>query len=394
MAQQQSPAISSDPRADGRGPDQLRTVRFQNHIAPYATGSTLIEWGNTRVICGVTVEESVPRWMKEQGVTGGWITAEYSMLPYSTLQRKQRDITKGKIDGRSQEIQRLIGRAMRAALDLEKLGSRTIWVDCDVLQADGGTRTAAITGAYVAMALATRKLVADGKLPEDPLRHAVAAVSVGILEKQPLLDLCYTEDAAAEVDLNLVMTAAGEFIELQGTGEEATFSQAQLADMLALGKSGDRVIARLAAGRPGRSVKPVKYLHLIWSNLKRKKLRTILTLLSIVVAFILFGFLSPSGRPWRAAWLWPVRTAWWCGTRFPSSSHCPSRIRRASSASRGWPPPRTNPGLAASYQDPKNFFPQMPVVPEEFLDMYPEFLLPPEQKQAWLADPYRRHCRA
>jgi ribonuclease PH len=213
-------------------------VRFQNNIAPYATGSTLIEWGNTRVICGVTVEESVPRWMKEQGVTGGWITAEYSMLPYSTLQRKQRDITKGKIDGRSQEIQRLIGRAMRAAIDLDKLGSRTIWVDCDVLQADGGTRTAAITGAYVAMALATCKLVAEGKLPGDPMRHAVAAVSVGILDKQALLDLCYTEDAAAEVDLNIVMTAAGEFIELQGTGEEATFSHAQLADMLALGKSG------------------------------------------------------------------------------------------------------------------------------------------------------------
>ena len=213
-------------------------MRFQNNIAPYATGSTLIEWGNTRVICGVTVEESVPRWMKEQGVTGGWITAEYSMLPYSTLQRKQRDITKGKIDGRSQEIQRLIGRAMRAAIDLDKLGSRTIWVDCDVLQADGGTRTAAITGAYVAMALATRRLVAEGKLSGDPMRHAVAAVSVGIVQKQPLLDLCYTEDAGAEVDLNLVMTAAGEFIELQGTGEEATFTQAQLADMLALGKSG------------------------------------------------------------------------------------------------------------------------------------------------------------
>jgi ribonuclease PH len=213
-------------------------VRFQNNIAPYATGSTLIEWGNTRVICGVTVEETVPRWMKEQGVTGGWITAEYSMLPYSTLQRKPRDITKGKIDGRSQEIQRLIGRAMRTALDLEKLGSRTIWVDCDVLQADGGTRTAAITGGYVALSLAIRKLVAEGKLLQNPLRRAVAAVSVGIVEKQALLDLCYTEDAAAEVDLNLVMDSAGEFIELQGTGEEATFSEAQLAEMLALGKSG------------------------------------------------------------------------------------------------------------------------------------------------------------
>src|SRR3954451_13351130 len=131
-------------RIDGRQPDQLRTVRFQNHIAPYATGSTLIEWGLTRVICGVTVDETVPRWMKEQGVVGGWITAEYAMLPYSTLTRKARDATKGRIDGRSQEIQRLIGRAMRASIDLEKLGQRTIWVDCDVLQADGGTRTAAI----------------------------------------------------------------------------------------------------------------------------------------------------------------------------------------------------------------------------------------------------------
>src|SRR6187200_2115090 len=172
----QAPAATAMTRADGRRPDQIRPLRFQNHIAPYATGSTLVEWGNTRVICGVTVEESVPRWMKEQSVTGGWITAEYSMLPYSTLQRKQRDISKGKIDGRSQEIQRLIGRAMRSALDLEKLGSRTIWVDCDVLQADGGTRTAAITGAYVALALAIRKLVAEGKLKEDPTLHPVAAV--------------------------------------------------------------------------------------------------------------------------------------------------------------------------------------------------------------------------
>src|SRR3954468_6623958 len=146
-------------RADGRRSDQVRPVRFKNNIAPNAAGSTLIEFGNTRVICAATFEESVPRWMKEQSVAGGWITAEYSMLPYSTLDRKQRDATKGKIDGRSQEIQRLIGRAMRAAIDLEKLGARTIWVDCDVLQADGGTRTAAITGAYVAMSLAINRLV-------------------------------------------------------------------------------------------------------------------------------------------------------------------------------------------------------------------------------------------
>src|SRR5881227_579495 len=161
VAVQPAPAIAAG-RTDGRRPQQLRPVRFQNHIAPYATGSTLVEWGNTRVICGVTVEESVPRWMKEQNVTGGWITAEYSMLPYSTLQRKSRDITKGKIDGRSQEIQRLIGRAMRAAIDLQKLGPRTIWIDCDVLQADGGTRTAAISGAYVALSLAIKKMVAEG----------------------------------------------------------------------------------------------------------------------------------------------------------------------------------------------------------------------------------------
>jgi ribonuclease PH len=238
---QETPAsIAASLRVDGRRADQLRPLHFQNHIAPYAAGSTLIEWGNTRVICGVTIEESVPRWMKEQGVTGGWITAEYSMLPYSTLQRKARDISKGKIDGRSQEIQRLIGRAMRAAIDLEKIGPRTICVDCDVLQADGGTRTAAITGAYVALSLAVKKLQAEGKLKENPLLHGIAAVSVGMVEMRPLLDLCYVEDVAAAVDLNLVMNARGEFIELQGTGEEATFSESQLTALLALGKAGIR----------------------------------------------------------------------------------------------------------------------------------------------------------
>lgn len=232
-------------RADGRQLDQLRPIRFQNHIAPYATGSTLIEWGNTRVICGVNVEESVPRWMKEQNVQGGWITAEYSMLPYSTLTRKQRDITKGKIDGRSQEIQRLIGRSMRSAIDLGKLGPRTIWVDCDVLQADGGTRTAAITGAVVALNLAVRKLMAEGKLLENPILNGVAAVSVGIVGGQALLDLCYTEDVAAAVDLNLVMSESGEFIELQGTGEESTFSPDQLTSMLEVGKAGIKQLIAL-----------------------------------------------------------------------------------------------------------------------------------------------------
>jgi ribonuclease PH len=225
-------------RVDGRRYDQIRAVTFRNHIAPHAAGSTLIECGNTRVICAVMIEESVPRWMKEQSVTGGWITAEYSMLPYSTIDRKARDITKGKIDGRSQEIQRLIGRAMRACIDLEKLGSRTIWVDCDVLQADGGTRTAAITGAFVALSLGVRKLMEAGKLTADPLVHPVAAVSIGIVKGEPLLDLCYTEDVTAAVDFNLVMNAAGEFIELQGTGEEATFTQAHLNSLLDLGKKG------------------------------------------------------------------------------------------------------------------------------------------------------------
>jgi ribonuclease PH len=231
-------STSTPIRADGREPSKLRPIRFQNHIAPYATGSTLIEWGNTRVICGVTIEEGVPRWMKEQNVKGGWLTAEYSMLPYSTLTRKARDISKGKLDGRSQEIQRLIGRSMRAAVDLEKLGQRTIWIDCDVLQADGGTRTAAITGAFVAMSLAIRKLLVDGKLKESPILHGIAAVSVGIVGGHSMLDLCYVEDAAAEVDMNLVMNDDGDFIELQGSGEESTFSQSQLESMLALGKDG------------------------------------------------------------------------------------------------------------------------------------------------------------
>jgi ribonuclease PH len=232
-------------RADGRRADELRPIRFQNGIAPNATGSTLIEWGQTRVICGVTVEESVPRWMKDQGVIGGWITAEYSMLPYSTLQRKQRDSSKGKIDGRSQEIQRLIGRSLRAALDLEVVGSRTIWVDCDVLQADGGTRTAAITGAFVALSLAVKRLMAEGKVAKNPLLHPVAAVSAGVVNGQAVLDLCYTEDVSAAVDMNLVMNGAGEFIELQGNGEEATFSEAQLAALLALGKTGVRRLLEL-----------------------------------------------------------------------------------------------------------------------------------------------------
>jgi ribonuclease PH len=229
---------ASPARVDGRHHNQLRPIRFHNNIAPNATGSTLIEWGNTRVICGVTVEETVPRWMREQKVSGGWITAEYSMLPFSTLERKQRDISKGKIDGRSQEIQRLIGRSIRAVVDLEKVGPRTIWVDCDVLQADGGTRTASITGAYVALQLAVQRLISLDRLAVSPLRKAVAAVSIGIVNHRALLDLNYAEDLAAQVDMNVVMTSDGEFVELQGAGEEATFTDEQLAAMIALAKKG------------------------------------------------------------------------------------------------------------------------------------------------------------
>lgn len=234
-------------RADGRDLNQLRGIRFINDIAPNATGSTLIEWGNTRVICGVTIEESVPRWMKDQKVTGGWITAEYSMLPYSTHTRKARDINKGKIDGRSQEIQRLIGRSLRAAVDLEMLGSRTIWIDCDVLQADGGTRTASITGAYVALRRALSRLIKEGKFKEMPLKDSVAAVSAGIVEGRPILDLCYTEDVAAEVDMNMVITGSGTFVEVQGSGEESTFSQAQMDAMIRLGKAGVKELVKLQA---------------------------------------------------------------------------------------------------------------------------------------------------
>jgi ribonuclease PH len=233
-------------RLDGRVPDQIRLVTFQSGIAPHATGSVLIAMGNTRVICGVMVEEGVPRWMREQGVTGGWLTAEYSMLPYATNTRKPRDIAKGRLDGRSSEIQRLIGRSLRAVVDLERLGPRTMWVDCDVLQADGGTRTAAITGASLAVAIACERLVAEKKLALSPLRTLVAAVSAGVLADTPVLDLDYEEDKAVSVDFNMVATEQGALVELQGSGEEATFSTEQLDAMLALGRKG---IADLVAAQ-------------------------------------------------------------------------------------------------------------------------------------------------
>jgi ribonuclease PH len=222
-------------RLDGRAAEQLRPVTFEIGIAPHASGSVLVAMGNTRVICGVMIDEGVPRWMKEQGVTGGWLTAEYSMLPYSTQTRKPRDISKGRLDGRSSEIQRLIGRSLRAVVDLEKLGPRTMWVDCDVLQADGGTRTAAITGASLAVAIACRRLVDEKKLADLPVRNLVAAVSAGVIDGAPVVDLNYEEDKAVSVDFNIVATEQGQFVELQGSGEEATFSQSELDTMLTLG---------------------------------------------------------------------------------------------------------------------------------------------------------------
>jgi ribonuclease PH len=225
-------------RPDGRLPDQLRPIKFTPGIAPYATGSVLVSFGNTQVICAANIEEGVPRWMKEQSVSGGWITAEYSMLPYSTLQRKQRDISKGKLDGRGVEIQRLIGRSLRAAVNLEALGPRTLWVDCDVLQADGGTRTASITGGCVAIELAAQKLIAAGTLAASPVQKFIAAVSTGIVGGNAVLDLDYIEDKDAAVDFNLVLTEDGQFVEIQGSGEEATFSEEEFHAMLALGKKG------------------------------------------------------------------------------------------------------------------------------------------------------------
>jgi len=232
-------------RSDQRLAPQLRPIALEAGIAPYASGSVLIGFGSTRVICAATIEPKVPSWMKQQGIKGGWLTAEYSMLPYSTLDRKPRDISKGRIDGRTVEIQRLIGRSLRAVLDLQKLGEHTLWVDCDVLQADGGTRTASITGAYLAARLAIQKLLDAKKIAENPLVDSVAAVSVGLFNGEALLDLNYVEDKDAEVDANVVMTGRGRFVEVQSSGEESTFSQEQLDTLLSLAKTGLQELAAI-----------------------------------------------------------------------------------------------------------------------------------------------------
>ena len=219
----------------GRKNDEMREVRVTKNYIMHPEGSVLIEFGNTKVICNATVEEKIPPFLRGSGT--GWITAEYSMLPRATNNRVQREASKGKVAGRTMEIQRLIGRALRSSIDLSKLGERTIIIDCDVIQADGGTRTASITGAYLAMELAIEKLIDDGKLNEIPIISKVAAISVGKIKNDILLDLEYEEDSKADVDMNIIMNDKGEFIEIQGTGEEATFTQDELMKFIAVSKN-------------------------------------------------------------------------------------------------------------------------------------------------------------
>lgn len=223
-------------RIDGRSRDQIRPVKITRNYLKHAEGSVLIEMGDTKVICTASVDEKVPPFIK--GTGKGWITSEYGMLPRSTEVRKPRESVRGKIDGRTMEIQRLIGRTLRSIVDLESLGEMTVYIDCDVIQADGGTRTASITGSYVALVDALNKLVEQEKLKSIPLNGFIAAVSVGIKEGQAILDLNYAEDSTCQVDMNLVMTDKGEFIEIQGTGEERPFSRTQLQEMMELGEKG------------------------------------------------------------------------------------------------------------------------------------------------------------
>ena len=238
-------------RNDGRAPDALRPVKMTTGYLMTAEGSVLIEVGNTRVLCAASVDEMVPNFLRNSG--RGWVTAEYSMLPRATVERSPREVTKGRPSGRTMEIQRLIGRSLRAVVDMEALGERTLIIDCDVLQADGGTRTASITGGYVALALATQKMLEFSRLKRNPLRDQVAATSVGIVEGTALLDLCYEEDSQAEVDVNVVLTGAGEFVELQATGEKSTFREERLAEMIVFARKG--MLDLFAAQRVALGVK-------------------------------------------------------------------------------------------------------------------------------------------
>jgi ribonuclease PH len=244
------------PRRDGRQPDQLRPIEFERDFTEFAAGSVLVSMGRTRVLCTASVDEKVPPWMRGRGK--GWVTAEYSMLPGSTSERSDREVSRGRPSGRTQEIQRLIGRSLRAVTDMVVLGERQILIDCDVLQADGGTRTASICGAYVALHDACTRLVQAGRIQAHPLEAACAAVSVGIVDGVALLDLDYSEDVRAEVDMNVVMTSAGRFIEVQGTAEGLPFSRRELDDLLGLAEHGiaeilDRQAEVLATPPPSRS---------------------------------------------------------------------------------------------------------------------------------------------
>ena len=223
-------------RIDQRQPAQMRPVKVQTDYLLTAEGSALIEVGNTRILCAASVEETVPPFLRGSGK--GWVTAEYSMLPRATATRTAREISKGRPSGRTMEIQRLIGRSLRSVIDMGMLGERSIILDCDVLQADGGTRTAAITGAYIALSSAIRQLVKFGALKKSPIRDFVAATSVGLIRGTPILDLCYEEDSQADVDMNVVMTGSGKFVELQATAEKTAFDDAQMSEMLALARSG------------------------------------------------------------------------------------------------------------------------------------------------------------
>lgn len=230
-------------RPDGRKNDELRPIRIEKNFIKNADGSVLIEVGNTRVICTASIENKVPPFLKDQ--KKGWITAEYGMIPRSTPVRMLRESTAGRIGGRTHEIQRLIGRALRAVIDLEKLGEKTIWIDCDVIEADGGTRTASITGGYLALKQAIEKAFNSGIISENPIKERVAAVSVGLISGEPRLDLCYIEDSQAEVDMNIVMTDSGKFIEIQGTAEILPFSKENLLQLLSLAEKGIRDIIKI-----------------------------------------------------------------------------------------------------------------------------------------------------
>ncbi len=230
-------------RYDGREPNELRPIKITRNFIKHAEGSVLIEVGDTKVICTATVEEKVPPWMRGQG--SGWVTAEYAMLPRATETRNIRESARGKIGGRTYEIQRLIGRALRSVVNLKALGERTIWVDCDVIQADGGTRTSAITGAFVALMDAVNGLQAKEKWKESPITDFLAAISVGVVNDQLLLDLNYVEDSSAQVDFNVVMTGSGQLVEVQGTAEEKPFSRAQMNEMMDLAESGISQLVRM-----------------------------------------------------------------------------------------------------------------------------------------------------